>query len=99
VQVALDTCDRTTVYADLRADEPLTEALRARAIDRALQLGATHVEFWRPPYGQAANRMLGFVERAQLPAAAETNREAGEPAAPRDPHFVTAPIGESVEQV
>lgn len=61
MQVALDTCDRTTVYADLRAEESLTDELRARAVARARELGAQHVEFWRPPYGRAADRMEGFV--------------------------------------
>jgi hypothetical protein len=62
VQVALDTYDRTTVYADLREEESLTDELRTRAIERARQLGAVHIEYWRPPYGRGANRMEGFVD-------------------------------------
>ena len=69
VQVALDTCDPTTAYADLREQESLTDEARARAIGRARKLAATHVEFWRPPYGQGANRMEGFVELARVPYA------------------------------
>ena len=52
MQVALDSHDGTTVYADLREEESLTDALRIRAIERAQQLGAQHVEFWHPPYGR-----------------------------------------------
>lgn len=68
MQVALDTCDRTTVYADLREDESLTDALRDRAIERARELGAQHVEFWRPPYGRGQDRMAGFIELARVAA-------------------------------
>lgn len=85
MQVAIDTCDRTTVYADLRDEESLTDALRARAIERALQLGAQHIEYWRPPYGRGANRMEGFVELSRVAPAPEPEREAGEP--------VSAPAG------
>ena len=68
MQVALDTHDRTTAYADLRDDEALTGELRARALERARQLGAAHVEFWRPPYGSGPERMAGFVELMPVPA-------------------------------
>jgi hypothetical protein len=67
VQVTVDTCDRTTVYAVLREEESLTDDLRTRAIERARQIGAQHVEFWRPPYGSGGARMDGFVERASVP--------------------------------
>lgn len=79
MQVALDSYDRTTVYADLREGEFLTDALRARAIERARQLGAEHIEHWRPPYGRGADRMEGFIEFARVPSALEPEREAGEP--------------------
>ena len=68
MQVALDSHDPTTVYADLREEESLTDALRTRAIERAQQLGAQHVEFWRPPYGRGQDRMAGFIELARVPA-------------------------------
>lgn len=71
MQVAADTYDRLTVYADLREEESLTADLCARAIVRARQLGADRVEFWRPPYGRGADRMAGFVELARVPAAPE----------------------------
>lgn len=67
MQVAVDTFDRTTAYADLRDDERLTDELRARAFRRARELGAEHVEFWRSPYGCGADRMAGFVELARMP--------------------------------
>lgn len=99
MQVALDNCDRTTVYADLRDQESLTDVLRARAIERARQLGAQHIEFWRPPHGcGGADRMEGFIEFARVPSA-EPEREAGEPLAHRDVLSVTAPTSVSVEQV
>jgi len=69
MQVALDPCDRTTAYADLREQESLTDEVRAMAIVRARELAATHVEFWRPPYGQSPNRMEGFVELVRVPSA------------------------------
>ncbi len=75
MQVALDSCDQTTVYADLREEESLTDELRARAIGRARELGATYVEFWQPPYGQGANRMEGFVELARVPSALRPDGE------------------------
>ena len=99
MQVALDSYDPTTVYADLREEESLTDALRARAIERARQLGAQHVEFWRPPYGRGADRMAGFIELAHVPSAPELEREAREPVAPRDVLSVIAPTGVSVEQI
>jgi hypothetical protein len=79
MQVAPDTCDPTTVYADLREEESLTAELRARAIGRARELGAKQVEFWRPPYGQGANRMQGFVELVCLDPAPDARCESGEP--------------------
>lgn len=99
MQVALDTYDRTTVYADLREEESLTDDLRARAIERARTLGAQQVEFWRPPHGCGANRMEGFVELVRVPAAPGPEREAGEPVAHREFPFVNAPTHGSVEQV
>jgi hypothetical protein len=99
MQVALDTYDRTTVYADLREEESLSNELRARAIARARALGANHVEFWRPPYGQGPDRMDGFLELARVPSAPEPERETVEPIAHRDPRFVTVPTCESVEQL
>ena len=66
------------VYADLREGEPVTEELRTRAIERARELGAKHVEFWRPPYGCAADRMAGFVELARIPPAPAPQSAAGE---------------------
>jgi hypothetical protein len=71
MQVALDLYDRATVYADLRDEECLTDDLRARAVARARQLGAEHVEFWRSPYGRGGDRMAGFVELAAVPAVPE----------------------------
>ncbi|MFI5307571.1 MAG: hypothetical protein ACHQ53_09475 [Polyangiales bacterium] len=78
MQVAVDPCDRTTAYADLREQESLTDEVRCRAIGRARELGATHVEFWRPPYGQGADRMEGFLELARVSAAPEPESKAGE---------------------
>lgn len=72
MQVALDTHDRTTLYADLREDESLTDELRARAVARARALGAAQVEFWRPPYGREGDRMAGFVEFACVRNAPES---------------------------
>jgi hypothetical protein len=69
MQLEHDPHDRTTVYADLRDDEPLTPALRERAITRARALGATHIEFWGPPYGKAESQMAGFRERVLVPSA------------------------------
>ena len=74
MQVALDTCDLTTVYADLREEECLTDALRARAIERARQLGAAHVEFWRPLYGCGTGCMEGFVEFVRVPRSPNHDR-------------------------
>ena len=75
MQVALDANDRTTAYADLREEEALTDELRARATERAAQLGAEHVEYWRPPYGRGADRMAGFIELAQVPPGAKVQSE------------------------
>ena len=80
MQVALDSYDRATDYADLREGESLTADLRARAIERARQLGAEHVEFWRPPYGQERDRMTGFVELVRVPPAPQPESDGSETA-------------------
>jgi hypothetical protein len=64
MQVAIDPYSPATAYADLRDDETLNDGLRERAIARARELGAEHVEFWRAPYGRGVDRMAGFVELA-----------------------------------
>lgn len=71
MRVAIDPYDRTTAYADQREDELLTDEVRAHAIKRARELGAEHVEFWRSPYGDGADRMAGFIELARVPAESE----------------------------
>jgi hypothetical protein len=78
MQVALDNFDRTTVYADLREEESLADELRTRAIARARALGAKHVEFWRPPYGQGAHRMEGFIELVRIAPAPQPERDSEE---------------------
>lgn len=98
MQVARDTFCRTTVYADLREDESLTDELRARAMKRARDLGAEHVEFWRPPYGEGADRMDGFLEHARVSAAPEPAQDAGEPVVRLDASTVTAPTHESAAE-
>ena len=96
MQVALDNCDRTTVYADLREEESLSDELRTRAIARARALGAKHVEFWRPPYGQGAHRMAGFTEIVRIAAASQPERDSEEllsaPAATTDRRTTSLPL-------
>ena len=75
MQLTLDPHDRGTLYADLREGEALTDDLRARALRRAGELGAQHVEFWQPPYGRAADRMQGFVELARVASVRDTTND------------------------
>lgn len=70
MQIAIDPYSAATAYADLRDDEALSDKLRERAIARARELGAEHVEFWRAPYGRGNDRMAGFVELARVAAEA-----------------------------
>jgi hypothetical protein len=99
MQVGLDSYDRATAYADLREGESLTADLRARAIARAGQLGAEHVEFWRPPYGRGADRMEGFVELARVPPTSNAESDGREPVPNLESPIINAPTCESVEQV
>jgi len=68
MKLAIDPLCPVTEYADLRDDETLTDELRERALERARELGAEHVEFWRAPYGCGSDRMAGFVELARVPS-------------------------------
>lgn len=68
MKLAIDPFCRATAYADVRDDETLTDELRERALERARELGAEHVEFWRAPYGYGPDRMAGFVELARVPS-------------------------------
>ena len=83
MRVTIDPHDRSTAYADLRDDERMTDELRSLTIKRARELGAARVEFWRPPYGDGADRMAGFIELANVPHESESgsgtaNTRAGE---------------------
>jgi len=67
MQTHLDPFDPNTLYADLREGETLTDALRARALERAHERGARFVEFWTAPYGEEPHdRMAGFVATATV---------------------------------
>lgn len=76
MQVVIDSYSGATAYADLRDDEALNDKLRERAISRARELGAEHVEFWRAPYGRGTDRMAGFVELARVPVETGSERDA-----------------------
>jgi hypothetical protein len=88
MRVAIDPHDATTAYADLRDNERLTDEVRIHAIERARQLGAEHVEFWRLPYGDGADRMAGFVEVAHVRPKSESG--SAEPNARSDESVIGA---------
>ena len=76
MRAALDPHDRSTVYADLRDCELLTDDVRSHATKRARELGAAHVEFWRSPFGDGGgHRMAGFIELAAVPPKSEVGSE------------------------
>jgi len=84
MRVAIDAHDGSTVYADLRDDERLTDESRAHAIKRARELGAEHVEFWRSPYGDGADRMAGFIELERIAPEWESGSDAASIGADED---------------
>jgi hypothetical protein len=72
MHLAIDRYDPSTAYADLRETDAMSDALRTRALQRAAELGAEYVEFWRPPYGREADPMTGFIELLAVPRPNQT---------------------------
>lgn len=70
MRVKLDVHARACAYADLSSTEVLNDELRRLALQKARELGADHVEFWRAPFGRADRPMDGFLELVRVPAEA-----------------------------